>query len=207
MNEQQYKPNTQKYKEMQRKETTEGKKIEKVVTAPVKVKKKSGVSKLVETFISDDAESIKSYAISSVLIPAAKKAISDIVTNGIDILLYGESGRRRKESGNTSYVSYRSYYDRDSRDDNRRRDDGPKTRFDYDNIVFGTRSEAVAVLDSMCDVIDKYGFVTVADLYDMVELTHPFTAAKYGWTNLSTAKTVGVSDGYILKLPKAMVID
>lgn len=206
MNEQ-YKPNSHKYKEAQKRAAVEEKKIEKVVTAPVTVKKKSGVSKLLSTFISDDADSIKSYAVGNVLIPAAKKAISDIVTNGIDILLYGESGHRRKESGNTSYVSYRSYYDRDSRDDNRRRDDGPTTRFDYDNIVFGSRSEAVAVLDSMCDVIDKYGFVTVADLYDMVELTHPFTAAKYGWTNLSTARTVGVSGGYALKLPKAMVID
>lgn len=206
MNEQQYKPNSRKYKESHKRASVEDKKITKVVTTPVTVKKKSGVGKLLSIFVSDDADSIKSYAVGSVLIPAAKKAISDIVTNGIDILLYGESGNRRKESGNTNYVSYRSYYDRDSRDD-RRRDDAPKTRFDYDNIVFGSRSEAVAVLDSMCDVIDNYGFVTVADLYDMVELTHPFTAAKYGWTNLSTAKTVGVSGGYILKLPKAMVID
>ena len=59
----------------------------------------------------------------------------------------------------------------------------------------------------MQDIIETYGFVTVADLYDMVDLTPPYTANKYGWTNLRNADVVRIRDGWIVKLPKAMPID
>ena len=59
----------------------------------------------------------------------------------------------------------------------------------------------------MVDLIDTYGFVTVADMYDMAGLQAPYTSNKYGWTNIRTAETVRGRDGYMLKLPKAMPID
>ena len=59
----------------------------------------------------------------------------------------------------------------------------------------------------MVEIIDNYGFVTVADMYDMVDLTAPYTAAKYGWTNIRTAEVIRGRDGYMLKLPKAMPVD
>ena len=59
----------------------------------------------------------------------------------------------------------------------------------------------------MEEVIDHYGFVTVADMYEMANMSAPFTANKYGWTSIRTAEPVRVRDGYILKLPKAMPID
>lgn len=202
-----YEPNSHKYKERRLAEERE-RVITKPDISPVKVKKKSGVGKIISSIISDDADSIGSYAVSDVLIPAIKKAISDIVTNGIDILLYGESGRRaRRDNISSSYVSYRGYSDNTSSDRNRDRDAGSPTRFDYDRIVFNSRSDAIATLDNLCSVISQYGYVTVADLYDMVEMDHPHTAVKYGWTNLNTARVEGVRDGYVLRLPKAMTID
>ena len=59
----------------------------------------------------------------------------------------------------------------------------------------------------MQDVIDSYGVVTVADMYDMAQLTQPYTSNKYGWMNIRNAEVKRVSDGYIIKLPKAMPID
>ena len=203
-----YKPNSHAYKEEQKRKELEDRKIEKVaVSRPVTTKKKSGISKFSDVFVSEDAHTVGSQLLVDVFIPTAKTLISDLVTKGLNIILYGESGGRGdRKPGGSSYVSYRSYSDRDRRDESRRPYD-QSMRFDYDDIVFDTRSDAIAVLDNMCDVIAKYGFVTVADLYDMVELTHPYTATKYGWTNLSSAKAVAYRSGYILKLPKAMVID
>lgn len=195
-----YKPNSHKYKEEQKNPTTERKKVEKVVTGKVKTKKKSEVSKFKDVFISEDVSNVKSYIVMDVLIPAAKKAISDIVRDGIDMILYGDTHRRSNSSG-ASYVSYRSYSDRD------RRNDRPSSRsrvgYNYDDIILETRGEAEDVLDRMSELIDTYDVVSVADLYDLVGKSCNYTDNKYGWTNIRNAEPIRVRDGYLLKLPKA----
>ena len=201
-----YMPNSNKFKEEQKATSIEKKKVEKVVTGVAKVKKKSEVSKLKDIFISEDASNVKSYIIMDVLVPAIKKAIADIVTNGIDMILYGETGHS-KRSSSSSKISYRSYYDR--RDDDRRYDRGRslvKQGYDYDDVIIETRGEADAVISRMDEIIDMYGRVSVADLYDLVGITGNYTDNNYGWTNLASAEPIRVRDGYVIKLPKAMPI-
>lgn len=203
-----YQPNSHRSKELQATETTAQpeRKVEKVVSGTVKTRENKG-RKFTDIFISEDAANVKSYIFMDVLVPAIKKAVSDIVTDGIDMILYGGSGRDRNKSRSGSKVSYRSYYD-DRRDDRRNVDSySSRSRFDYDDIIFESRAEAEAVRNEMLDVIDRYGFVTVSDLFDMADLTAPYTGNKYGWTNIRTAEAVRVRDGYVLKLPKAMPID
>lgn len=201
-----YMPNSNKFKEEQKATSIEKKKVEKVVTGVAKVKKKSEVSKLKDIFISEDASNVKSYIIMDVLVPAIKKAIADIVTNGIDMILYGETGHS-KRSSSSSKISYRSYYDR--RDDDRRYDrDSSRVKqgYEYDDVIIETRGEADAVISRMDEIIDMYGRVSVADLYDLVGITGNYTDNNYGWTNLASAEPIRVRDGYIIKLPKAMPI-
>lgn len=190
-----YQPNSNKYKEEHKEKT-----VKKVVNGKVKTKKNEG-RKLMNMFISEDAKNVKSYIVLDVLVPAIKKAILDIVTDGADMILYGGSHGGKRKSGNK--VSYRSYYD-DKKDD---KDYRSKGRFDYDDLVFDSRSECEAVREQMVEIIDQYGFVTVADMYDMADLPAPYTSSKYGWTNIRTAETIRGRDGYVLKLPKAMPID
>ena len=201
-----YMPKSHKFKEEQKATSIEKKKVEKVVTGVAKVKKKSEVSKLKDIFISEDASNVKSYIIMDVLVPAIKKAIADIVTNGIDMILYGETGHS-KRSSSSSKISYRSYYDR--RDDDRRYDRDRslvKQGYDYDDVIIETRGEADAVISRMEEIIDMYGRVSVADLYDLVGITGNYTDNNYGWTNLASAEPIRVRDGYVIKLPKAMPI-
>ena len=135
-----------------------------------------------------------------------KKAVCDIVTDGISMVLYGETGRAKSRS-TSSKVSYRDYYDRRNDDRNHRSITRARRGFDYDEIVFDSKGEAESILTRMDELIDRYGFVTVLDLYDMADLTAPYTANKYGWTNISRAESVRVRDGYILKLPRALPLD
>ena len=58
----------------------------------------------------------------------------------------------------------------------------------------------------MCEAIETYQMVSVADLYDLVGVTGDYTDNKYGWTNLRNAKVVRVRDGYMIDLPKALPI-
>lgn len=201
-----YQPNSHKSRELKTTEPAREKKVEKVVSGAVKTRDNKG-RKFADIFISEDASNVKSYIFMDVLVPAIKKAISDIVTDGIDMILYGGSGRGSKSRGETSRVSYRSYYE----DRDRRRDSygeyGARSRFDYDDIIYETRGEAEKVRNQMLDIIDRYGVVTVGDMYDLSGLTPPYTANNYGWVNIRTAEAVRVRDGYILKLPKASPID
>lgn len=197
MNDHEYRSNSNKAKEAAK--NGEAIKVPVVVKHAAKTKKKSGVSKLADVFISDDVYNVKDYLVQDILLPTVKKAI----LGALDMVLPGGSVSRKRTS--SEKVSYRSYYD-DRRDDDRR-PSGVRRRFDFDDIIFETRGEAEAVLDQMYDTIKEYGFVTVAAMYDMADLTQPFTSNKYGWTSLRTAEVVRDGDGYVIKLPKAMPID
>ncbi len=196
-----YKPNSHKSKE----ERIPERKVGKVVSGTVKPKKKGGIQKLADIFISEDISNVKSYILLEVLVPAIKKAISDIVTNGIDMILYG--GMRNKSS-TASKVSYQRYYDRTYE---QRRDystSSARNGFDYDELIFPTRGDAEAVLDAMNEIISQYGVVSIMDLYDLANVSMDnYAANKYGWTNISGCKVIRVRDGYVLNLPRALPIN
>ena len=195
-----YKPNSRRAKEQ---EPAAEKKVEQVVTGTVKPKRE--ISKFADVFISKDIGSVKSYILLDVLLPAVKKAVSDIVRNGIDMLLYGEADGSKKKSV-SSKVSYRNFYDeRDGRRDASQQ--GWRTGYSYDDILFDTRGDAEEVLSRMDELIDMFGIVSVADLYDLAGVTGNYTDNKYGWTDISSATPARVKDGYILKLPRPMPVN
>lgn len=194
-----YKGNSHKSREVNSEEALVSKKVEQIATG--KARKKTEARKLADNFIAEDMHSVKEYILQEVLIPTAKKVISEVVTNSIDMLLYGEV-KSKKRSQNDSRISYTKYYERE-RDYER----GTRTRsrgYDYDDIILDTRREAEEVLDRMQDLIDTYDVVSVADLYDLVGITGSYTDNKYGWTQLRNADVQRVRDGYLLKLPKAL---
>lgn len=182
------------------------KKIEPVVTGAVKQRKKSEIRKLTDVFVSEDVGNVKSYILMDVLVPAIKKAVSDIVTNGVDMLLYGESGRTKKRDAGASRVSYRSYYEKERE---RREGIGSRvqTGYDFDEYVLNNRGEAEEVLSQMDDLIDRYKVVTVADYCELIGVRSRYTDNNYGWTSIRNARVVPVRDGYVIKLPKVMPLD
>ena len=201
-----YKSNSNRSKEIQNAKAPEReRKVEKVVSGTVITKKKSSIRKFADEFISEDAKNVKSYVVGEVLIPAIKKAISDIITDGIDMILYGGSRRDGRRSGTADRVSYRSYYDRDGR--SREPRSVAPTRYSTDEIILDNRAEAEEVLLRMDELMDTYGLVRVADLYDLVGITGQYTDNKYGWTNIRNAEIVRVRDGYVIKMPRAVPID
>lgn len=201
-----YTPNSHKYREEQKeqKDSAENKKkVEKIVSGKVATKKKSGVMKFAELFVPEDVTSVREYVINDILVPAGKKAITDIV----DIFLYGEPGHSKRNTSSGSRVSYGRYYEK--KDDRPSYGGSTKTRsgYEYDDIVLDNRGEAEGVLMALDDIIAEYGVTSVADLYELVGITENYTDHKYGWTNLSSAKVVRAGDGYLIKLPKALPIN
>lgn len=199
-----YKPNSHKFKESQQANQSEPK-VKKVVSGGVKTKKKSEVSNLRGAFISEDIRNVGSYILTDVIIPAIKSALSDTVSNGINMLLYGEAGRKRGSS--SSKISYSQYYsDRNSAVTSSNRSLG-RTGWDYDEITFDTRGDAERVLTELDEAVDRYGVISVGDLYNAAGVTTDnFTVNKYGWTNIRSAEVIRVRDGYVIKMPKATPI-
>ena len=183
----------------------EPRKIQKVVSAgSAQTKKKSDVKKIADVFISDDIHNVKSYVIFDVLVPRVMDMLSEALKGSVD-MIFGGGGRRSKDS-RSSNVSYRQYYD-DKRDRYRGETSGSRDRFDFDEITFNYRGDAEGVLEQMEATIDRYGLVTVGDMYDMANLPQPHTSNRYGWTNLRNAEVVRRYGKYSIKLPKAMPID
>lgn len=197
-------PNSHKFKEEQKKSTaltTERKEkpsIQRVTKGKVKTKKKSELRKFADVFIAEDIAKVKSYALGEVIIPTIKKAICDIISNGIEMILWGDTGHTKRSSG--SRISYSKYYD--DRRDSRRSDMSTRTRYDIDDVIFERRDEAKEVLERMDELIDLYGMASIADFYDLAGVTGNYTDNKYGWTNLSSADVVSVREGYMIKLPR-----
>lgn len=208
MSEPVYTPNSHKYKEEQKNAVSTEKRVQKVVKGPVKTKKNE-IRKFADIFISEDVANVKNYIFMDVLVPAIKKAIYDIVTNGIDMFLYGGTGKGKSSPSGTK-VSYRSYYDqKNTNNGGYRGSENTKSHnaFEYDDIIFDNRGDAEAVKQQMQAAIARYGFVTVADLYDMVDQPAPYTSQKYGWMDVSSAEVMRVRGDYRLKLPRAVPID
>lgn len=186
------------------------KKIIKVTKGSVTKKKKSLSDSFAEMVYSEDTRSVGSYILYDVLIPAFKDTISQMITTGIEMLLYGDVSRSRsglRRDGAKTHVSYNSFSNRDRPRTSERRDPRSRFRQRFDDVILDTRDDAEEVLSNMVDLIENYSVVTVADFYDLVGLPNEWSDNKFGWENLNQAYVQRVRLGYTLMLPKTIVLD
>lgn len=191
-------------KQLEQLQKPDGRRVTKVVKGTAKTKK-NDMRRLIDIFISEDAVNIKDYILLDVLAPAIKKALYDIVVGSLDTTLWGGrgGGGRRPTADKISYKDYSGISKRDDRGSDRPRN---TTGYNYDDIVFETRGEAEAVLDRMFELIEEYGNVRVADMYDMAGITGNYTDNRYGWEDIRNAKVERTYRGYIIRMPRAKVL-
>ena len=180
------------------------KKISAVISGGAKLKKTGKVEKASKIFLEEDIRSVASFIFNDVLVPTTKKLLYDIVTNALGISLWGENGANKQSTVNAGKVSYGSYYSsRSSNNERYIRNAGKNNEFDYDKIIFNTAVDAECVLDTMYETLDKYGMVSVNDLYEMASITSTnYAADRYGWEDLHGSRVVKTLDGWALKLPR-----
>lgn len=190
--------------------------------ATAKRVKKPFIKRFSDTFVEGGTGSdVFKYILYDVIIPATKSTIADLVEGAIDMVLFGEEGGRRggrrvlRDKGR-SYVSYSDMYDGSTRRNGRppvRRPHNVEpavtsmNRHGVENLVLNSRAEAEIVLGEMLELVNEYGVVSLADLYDLVGLTSDFTDNRYGWNDLPNCSVSRVRDGWALILPRPVVID
>lgn len=193
-------------------------KLDKVTHGKVVQKKKSFGRRFAEAFGAREGQGVMDYILYDIIIPATKNMIVDSIQNGAEMMIFGEiQGGRRRRGGYDSGRGYRydrvSYrdddrrgYGRDRRDDDRGDRRAPSGMRDYEDIIFDSKEDAEDVISNLVDLIDAYGQATVADLYDLAGLTPEYTCGNYGWRNLGSARSRHIRDGYVLDLPRAIVL-
>jgi len=183
------------------------KKIEKVTTGKVTIKKKSAFAKIKELFISEDSDKVGSYILMDVLVPSIKRAIVDIIKSSAD-MIFGTKGSSPSPSskitfGGTPYVNY-AYTSSTRKPDPV---NVARSQYEVGDFNFETRADAEEVLSSLEAIIEAYGKASVADLCDLVGAPYEYVANKYGWKNLHDAVAIRTSSGYSLRLPKSIPLE
>ncbi len=208
---------------MRRKEEPEAARprVQKVIKGEAKVKKPLG-RRILDTIRGDDAQTVGQYILFDVVIPSVKDLIVDAGKEALERAFFGGSssgyrgGRRYGSGGGSSYsyggnrTSYGNRYNSggnratNSRDEDQRPlSRRARSQHDFEEIVLETSGDAHNTLEAMRSAVEQFGSVSVADLYDMVEITHDdYMDRSMGWTDLRDASVRRLrSDAYIIDLP------
>lgn len=205
---QEYKPNSYRFKELEKNNASENRGIQKVTKNDVKVQKKGVIESAIDAFVKEDIPNIKEHLLSDILIPTIKNTIWDTFTNVLDMILYNGSGHRiNNEPGSSRipYVSYNKYSN--NQQTNNTNSIARRNNYNFSYITFKSKYDADDVLKQMDEIMDQYKLVRVADLYELIGKTPDFTDQKYGWQDIRSAKVVQSRGGYHIELPKPLPID
>ena len=211
------KPNSYKYKEEQAKKSSGKNMEERDKLSPV-VKKGGVVStkkplgqKFAEVFMSEDTEDIKSYILMDVIIPGIKNTVLDVM----EMAFFGSisGSKKRGRSHKDDRTDYRSYYGsssdfrRSERRDRERDRDRRGNDLDYRNIVLLNRDETEEVINQLHKRIEKYGAVSIAELFDLIDEPSNYNDNNWGWDDERDIRIRRVSRGYLIDVAKAKYLD
>lgn len=175
--------------------------VEKVTTGEVVVRKKPLHSRISESIVAESGSTVGEYIVMDVIVPAVKTLISDMVSQGVNKLLFGDGVGRRMDTrpGYTSYnkVSRPSGYV--AKSEMSRQD---RAVHNFENIILRSREDAELVLEQLQELISQYQQAKVSDLYELVGEDANFTDDTWGWTNLSAARIRPVRGGYLFDFPR-----
>ena len=186
----------------------EEKKIERVeLESKVIARKKPLGARLKSVFFGGEFDAALRYVGAEILLPAFRNLVVDATSKGIERMVYGDSAypRPTRTPDYRPRVTYNSPINRNPTrahlpDQPSRQE---RSRANDSDLIFGSRSDAEAVLDRLGDIIDNYAVASVADLHELLGLPTSHIDHKWGWESVRYAEVNQVRDGFILNLPLA----
>lgn len=181
-------------------------KLEKIITGDVQKRKQNIFSRVAHDFVAEDSRSVGHYVLLEVLLPAAKKTISDVVSAGIERMLYGDA--RPARGTRPGYTNYSAAI----RSSAPMSDPRPalsrqaRVNHEFGEILISSRADAEDVLDRLRDLINEYNVASVADFKELLGITSEFTDNTWGWDDLRSASIRPVRGGYVIDLPRTQAL-
>lgn len=161
-------------------------------------------TRLSDIFTPEDTSSVASFVFTRLIIPRLQVLAVDTINAVARAIFLGErtSEPSRKTPG--GYTSYQGYYDGEKKYPSTKLSSSKKTNgsFQFQQVLVKTYGDAQLILDRLDEELDNQGYVTVSDLYEAAKLPCPFTGNYYGWENISSARIVTDSDGYLIEMPE-----
>lgn len=203
------KPNSHAYKE--RNEKKEKPKLMPAIKKDeIVTTKKSLGEQFKETFIEEDIREVKKYVIKDVIVPGIKNTVLDMLSMTFFKEPYYGGRSHSRDDGGYQYSARYKYkssssrrQERDDRDDLYDRD----RKVDYRNIVLRNRDQAEDVVRQLRRRIEDYDTASIADLFDLVDITGKYTDNNWGWDNPNDIGIRRVSSGYLIDVAEAKLID
>lgn len=173
--------------------------VKKIISGEVKTRKPPWYKRLARGLVADDAQSIGDYLMTEVVLPSIRNLIADTVRGSTERLLFGSS-RPRGRRGERE--SLRTRYDLMGEEPRRLMSRESRSRHDFAEITLDSRAEAIDVIDSLEERIERYGAASVADMYDMLGVSGSYADRNYGWKSLRDADVRQTRGGWLLDLPR-----
>jgi hypothetical protein len=104
--------------------------------------------------------------------------------------------------------SFKESFEKTFADRNAPEEEKPTIYEDFFEIVFNSRVHVEQVAFKLKNLI-TYGPVTVCDYYNLAEPSKNYASEtkEYGWTSLETLTIRPTSEGYMIQLPKPVLLE
>lgn len=135
--------------------------VSRVVQHQAKIKEDTFWDKFKKAWFGEDVKNVGDHLIFGIGIPAMKATISDMVSNGINIMLFGETGSRSRRDPRSS--GYSGYYRRESdrERESRKRDE---VGYIWEQVEPMSKSDVLSIIAKIRDIANDYEYVTQAEL-------------------------------------------
>lgn len=204
-------------------ETRPRPKIEKITDAEIVEVKKGPWKTFKGLIIEADMSDVGRYLWLDWIVPGIKNMILDTVIQGTSRTLYRDDRRGYRPSvrdihrppssalgvgrgGVVDYVPYSDMarYPHDPRGAPQL--SAPPVSLDERGFRIKNRDRAEETLSTMAWVIERYDYVSIADVHDMLDLPSTPIDNRWGWRDLSGSRIVRRNSYWVLELPEPMEI-
>lgn len=205
-----YQGNSQKAKATTKPEGQTDKKLEKIVTAPVKIQKKSFGSKIKNAIVMLDLKGMAGYVFREVAVPGAQNWFFDVMTKSVEKITYPRGRRYPGPPGRPgSHFTYNTPIERSYRPPGLPQSFAPRptqgsrttSRRSSEDVIFSTLEEAEAVVEMLNNITSEYDVATLGDLYELLGLEVNPVHHKWGWAGIVDAPITQNRDGFRVEFP------
>lgn len=176
--------------------------VQKVIEGTAHKRKKPLGQQVAETFLMEDMENIGAFVVKDVVVPTLKNGIFQMIVGSLSMALFGTVKNVGQNKGLLGTVSYDKMYESPTRAQR-----AAKAQHRFEDLAFDDKFEADDILEAMRDLVEEYGQVSVADMYELAGESYDPIDRKWGWTNLKSASVIYSRGQYILDLPKTKPVE
>ena len=188
------------------------------ITDKATVRNKPIGRRLIDSFRGEDLRSVGGHLFVDILIPSLKDLVLELIQQGAARAIKGDGYYSSTTQynvpfrvGGPQYTAYNRYGPNSTSNSKPKQIQKAPAQSvgakDFQDIILPDRGVAEYVLSRLREYIEMYDFVTVRELFELVDIQAPFTADNYGWNDLTRAgvRRIG-GGGYVLVLPQTIAL-